>query len=141
MLACFWFASLAYFDWLCLVEFLGFNLHTRAWLLLGLLTGLLVLLGFLDLRGLRALLALLDLLGLLASLCLPPSRFACALRFLRYLLASHCLPFCSLTSFAWLPKNCLPCLVDWRLVDWRRELARLFLILNNLSFCKPTLPT
>ena len=58
-----------------------FKLHTLAWLLLGLLTGLLVLLGFLDLRGLRALLALLDLLGLLASLCLPPSRFACALRF------------------------------------------------------------
>ena len=74
-------------------------------------------------------------------LCLPPPRFVCALRLLRYLLASHCLPFCSLTSFAWLPKNCLPCLVDWRLVDWRRELARLFLILNNLSFCKPTLPT
>ena len=81
MLACFWFASLAYFDWLCLVEFLVFNLHTLAWLLLGLLTGLLVLLGFLDLRGLRALLTLLDLLGLLASLCLPPSRFASALRF------------------------------------------------------------
>ena len=70
----------------------------------GLLTGWLVLLGFLDLRGLRALLALLDLLGLLASLCLPPSRFAYALRFLRYWLASHCLPFCWLTSFARLPK-------------------------------------
>ena len=70
-LLAFGFASLAHFDWLCLVEFLGFNLHTRAWLLLGLLTGLLVLFGFLDLRGLRALLALLDLLGLLASLCLP----------------------------------------------------------------------
>ena len=81
-----------------------FNLHTLAWLLHGLLTGLLELLGFLDLRGL---LALLDLLGLLASLCLPPSRFACALRFLRYLLASHCLPFCWLTSFARLPK------IDW----------------------------
>ena len=104
MLACFWFASLAYFDLLCLVEFLVFNLRTLAWLLLGLLTGLLVLLGFLDLRGLRALLALLDLLGLLASLCLPASRFACVLRFLRYLLASHCLPFCWLTSFTWLPK-------------------------------------
>ena len=63
------------------------------WLLLGLLTGLLVMLGFLDLRGLRALLALLDLLGLLASLCLPPSRFACALRFLRYLLARFACPF------------------------------------------------
>ena len=33
---------------------------------------MLILLGFLDLRGLRALLALLDLLGLLASHCLPP---------------------------------------------------------------------
>jgi len=40
-----------------------FNLHTLAWLLHGLLTGLLELLGFLDLRGM---LALLDLLGLLA---------------------------------------------------------------------------
>ena len=81
---------------------LVFNLHTLAWLLHGLLTGLLELLGFLDLRGM---LALLDLLGLLASLCLPPSRFACALRFfLRYLLALHCLPFCWLTSFARLPK-------------------------------------
>ena len=62
------------------------------WLLLGLSTGLLVLLGFLDLRGLRALLTLLDLLGLLASLCLPPSRFASALALLRYLLACFACP-------------------------------------------------
>ena len=50
-------------------------------------------LGFLDLCGLRALLALLDLLGLLASLCLPPSQFACALRYLRYLPARFAHPF------------------------------------------------
>ena len=44
-------ALLAYFDLLCLVKFLVFNLRTLAWLLLGLLTGLLALLGCLDLLG------------------------------------------------------------------------------------------
>ena len=53
---------------------------------------MLVLLGFLDLRGLRALLTLLDLLGLLASLCLPPFAICFRASLLRYLLACFACP-------------------------------------------------